>query len=304
MTQVFSQATLAEHFEFQLQLARHSGPLASEMLQFFGFADVELAMKTLRLPVYELPNVHRALRQFRHWRLEFCGGETHAFGKPLWAPAYRRVQTRPGKYSSYLISGSQFYRLPDGSGRVILFEEEHSPPEVQCTLIGPREESNELRGEIAAVVRWGKRHHSLRGQTLRGDGTLLKRGPRVTWEDVALDPAVRESLEENTLGILRRRRLFKANGIPQKRGVLLYGPPGTGKTMIGKALADSLSGTFVWATAADVKSSEAVRTIFDLARKLRPTIVFLEDLDMFAGERGGCSASCSRRWTDWKTTTA
>ena len=118
---------------------------------------------------------------------------------------------------------------------------------------------------------------------------MLKRGPRVTWDDVALDPAVRAALEENTFGILRRRKLFQVNGIPQKRGVLLYGPPGTGKTMIGKALADSHAGTFLWATAADVKSSEAVRTIFGLARKLRPTIVFLEDLDMFASERGGCT---------------
>jgi hypothetical protein len=290
MMRGFSRATLAEHFEFHSRLARQGGPLATEMLKFFGCEDVALAMRELRVPAYELPNVHRALRrQFRHWRLEFCGGEAHAYSKPIWAPLYRRVQVRPGKFRSYLASGSQFYRLPGGGSRVLLFEEECCPPEAVCTLVGPREEAAQLRREMGAIASWGKRHHYLRRQTLRGDGTLLKRGPRVTWEDVALAPQVRAALEANTFGILGRRKLFKTNGIPQKRGVLLYGPPGTGKTMIGKVLADMHRGTFVWATAADVKTCDSVRTIFTMARKLRPTIVFLEDLDMFASERGGAT---------------
>lgn len=290
LSQSHSQATLAEHLEYALLLERHKGPLTGEVLKFFGVRDFELAMKQMRFADYELPNIHRALaRHFRHWRLEFAGGETWSLSKGLWAPIYRRVEVRPGKFGNYLLAGSLFYRLAGGSKRVLLFEEDYDPPIVECTLIGLREEAGEMRREAAALARWMKRHHYLRRQAVRADATLLRKRQRVSWDEVALEPAVRAAIEENTLGILRRRALFKRNGIPQKRGLLLHGPPGTGKTMVGKALADSGCATFVWATAADVTCTKSLRRLFQLARKLKPAIVFLEDLDLYAGERGGAS---------------
>ena len=85
--------------------------------------------------------------------------------------------------------------------------------------------------------------------------------------------------------MLAQRELFRQNGIPQRRGILLYGPPGTGKTMVGKVLAGLGVASLIWATAADFSSVEAVRRVFKLARQLKPTILFLEDLDLYAGER-------------------
>jgi hypothetical protein len=71
------------------------------------------------------------------------------------------------------------------------------------------------------------KHHYLKRQVIRGDGKLIGKAERIGWDDVALPAEVREGLERNIVDVLRRRRVFRQNGIPQKRGVLLHGPPGT-----------------------------------------------------------------------------
>ncbi len=212
--------------------------------------------------------------------------------KAVRAPVERRFEIRPGRFASYPVEGSHFFRLPDGSKRGIVFDCEYieDQPVLEATFIAPRQCKQQLAREVSAVVRYGKRHCYLRGQAIRADATLLPRKGRVDWHGLALAPQVRASLEANIVALLQQRKLYQSNGLPQKRGILLYGPPGTGKTMIGKALAGLTSATFIWVTAADLYSVNATRHVFALARKLKPTILFLEDLDLYAGDR---SHSCS-----------
>ncbi|HVC93954.1 MAG TPA: ATP-binding protein [Pirellulales bacterium] len=97
-------------------------------------------------------------------------------------------------------------------------------------------------------------------------------------------------MERNTIDIFRRRDAFRRDGVPLKRGIILHGPPGTGKTLIGKIIAGLRIATFVYITAGDVDSPEAVRKTFEMARKLAPSIVLMEDIDLDADERSGhCS---------------
>ena len=55
--------------------------------------------------------------------------------------------------------------------------------------------------------------------------------------------------------------------------------------MIGKVLASQGLATFIYATAADCESLPSMRHLFQLARRLHPTILFLEDLDLFGADR-------------------
>src|SRR5690606_28872737 len=74
-------------------------------------------------------------------------------------------------------------------------------------------------------------------------------------------------------------------GVRQRAGLILAGPPGTGKSSIGRELAESLATSFLWVTPGELTSGKAVHELYELARWLAPTLVFLEDLDLVAESR-------------------
>lgn len=81
-------------------------------------------------------------------------------------------------------------------------------------------------------------------------------------------------------------------GITPPRGVLLYGPPGCSKTMIAKAVATESHFNFISVKGPELfnkyvgESERAVRETFVRARNVSPCVVFFDELDGIAGERG------------------
>ncbi|HQU47132.1 MAG TPA: ATP-binding protein, partial [Pirellulales bacterium] len=225
---------------------------------------------------------------FPDWQLAVEGGPPDARMQPVWMPETTRMLVAPGKWAEFVQEATRFYRLPEGDRRVLALGGCHAFGKggFSVQLIGPRSRQARLGEEWAALLERMKRPHYLQGQVLTPDAAILDAFQPCTWRDVALEPGVRETIERNTVEVLRRREAFQRHGVPLKRGILLYGQPGTGKTMIAKVLAGLNLATFIYATAADMCGLAGVRDVFELARKLAPTIVFFEDLDLFAHERG------------------
>lgn len=77
------------------------------------------------------------------------------------------------------------------------------------------------------------------------------------------------------------------------RGILLYGPPGTGKTMLARALAKEMSGTFIQISIEDLftkyigDSEKLGAAVFSLAEKLAPCVVFIDEIDSLLSSRTG-----------------
>ena len=85
-------------------------------------------------------------------------------------------------------------------------------------------------------------------------------------------------------------------GIDPPTGLLLAGPPGTGKTTVAKVLAAQARCSFYPVTAADLmsmwvgESEQKVRRLFERARENQPSIVFIDEIDAIASERGSFGA--------------
>lgn len=75
-------------------------------------------------------------------------------------------------------------------------------------------------------------------------------------------------------------------------GILLYGPPGCSKTMIAKALATESGLNFIAVKGPELFSKyvgdteKAIREIFRKARLSSPSIIFFDEIDAMATQRG------------------
>lgn len=74
-------------------------------------------------------------------------------------------------------------------------------------------------------------------------------------------------------------------------GAILYGPPGTGKSLLAKGMAKQSGFTMLAVSTAELwqkchgEDEKVIRTVFSLARKLYPSIVFIDEADAMLGAR-------------------
>ncbi|XP_061441113.1 ATPase family gene 2 protein homolog A isoform X4 [Rhineura floridana] len=121
--------------------------------------------------------------------------------------------------------------------------------------------------------------------------------PKVSWSDIGGLEDVKLKLKQAVEWPLKHPESFLRMGIQPPKGVLLYGPPGCSKTMIAKALAHESGLNFLAVKGPELmnkyvgESERAVREIFRKARAVSPSILFFDEIDALAVERGSCSSS-------------
>ncbi|XP_038164476.1 ATPase family protein 2 homolog [Cyprinodon tularosa] len=120
---------------------------------------------------------------------------------------------------------------------------------------------------------------------------------QVRWSDVGGMAEVKLKLKQAVEWPLRHPEAFTRMGIQPPKGVLLYGPPGCSKTMIAKALANESGLNFLAIKGPELlskyvgESERAVREVFRKARAVAPSIVFFDEIDALASERGSSAGS-------------
>ncbi|RDI72758.1 CDC48 family AAA ATPase [Halopelagius longus] len=116
--------------------------------------------------------------------------------------------------------------------------------------------------------------------------------PDVTWEDVGGLEDTKERLRETIQWPLEYPEVFEAMDMQSAKGVMLYGPPGTGKTLLAKAVANEADSNFISVKGPELlnkfvgESEKGVREVFSKARENAPTVVFFDEIDSIATERG------------------
>mgnify|MGYP002579564764 CR=1 FL=1 len=114
---------------------------------------------------------------------------------------------------------------------------------------------------------------------------------QITLKDVAGLKEEKEELEE-IVEFLKNPGKFTKVGARVPKGVLLEGPPGTGKTMLAKAIAGEANVPFFSISGSDFVEmfvgvgASRVRDLFENAKKNHPCIIFIDEIDAVARQRG------------------
>ena len=136
-------------------------------------------------------------------------------------------------------------------------------------------------GQGGGVMGVGKSKAKVYGQKETG----------VTFRDVAGQDEAKESLQE-VVGFLENPQKYVKIGAKLPKGALLVGPPGTGKTLLAKAVAGEAHAPFFSISGSDFVEmfvgvgASRVRDLFEEAKKSAPCIIFIDEIDAVARQRG------------------
>ena len=113
----------------------------------------------------------------------------------------------------------------------------------------------------------------------------------VTFKDVAGLKEEKEELEE-IVDFLKNPERYTRLGAHIPKGVMLAGPPGTGKTLLAKAVAGEAGVPFFSISGSDFVEmfvgvgAARVRDMFTEAKNNAPCIIFIDEIDAVARQRG------------------
>jgi len=291
-------------------LSDEAGPSAAgrSVMAHLGCELADVVPVTERFKLWEHVNVQRGVDAYLavHGGGEGWIGLASGFHRPhenmlslinsssssrVSAANYGTAPIGPDEQTEVVVLGLMLTAAPDGTPVVIGIraEQDFSPVYTGLELLAAdRAAAIATRDEIDRLIRV---NNVFRGQVLSFSESehygnelvsFLPR-PEVTAEDVILPDGVLATIEGHVVGVADWSQDLLSAGQHLKRGLLLYGPPGTGKTHTVRYLmrrqADS---TVILLTGTSIRFIDRAAA---LARRLQPSIVVLEDVDLVGMDR-------------------
>jgi DNA polymerase III delta prime subunit len=305
--------SLTKLFETASRTLAESGPneLVQRVTAHLGCDISEVVPVTERFPVWEHVNVQRGVEAY----LATQGSDGSWFGvssvmrRPhedlmslitapgpgggarLGAASLGTAPIGPDENTEVIRLGLIAATAPGGAPVVIAIRsmQEFGPPFCFLDVLAADQQAAiAARDEIDRLIR---AHDVFRGQVLSFSQSehhgnelvsFLPR-PSVTARDIVLPDGLLDAIERHIVGIADWSRDLLSAGQHLKRGLLLHGPPGTGKTHTVRYLTGRLTGsTVILLTGTSIRFIEQAAA---LARRLQPSVVVLEDVDLVGMDR-------------------
>jgi len=293
-----------------LEEQRGEGESVKELLTAHLGPDAgDLPVLTEELDGWELPNLQLALEAAFRERgrsariVGLAGGAVHYHGLSLgdlisgagWTPAlaapqYVNAPVGPGRSLACLAFALVLVTSPDGP-LVLFVKREHTPMgQAQLAVEAVAQAEDHAGRFLAELRRLMEEHDVYRGQVLTvktdphgGARIVFVERPRMDAGELVLPSGVLDAVERHVVAPTRHRAALQRAGRHLSRGLLLWGPPGTGKTHTVRYLTSLMDDATVVILSGG--SLGMVGAFAGLAKRLAPSLVVLEDVDLVAQER-------------------
>ena len=228
------------------------------------------------------------MKQFKKAKLEYekakeSGNTTLARKKALECSKLLKELAKYDSYNakSYLEKAKKWQLVAENIDEI--FEPKSKPKPTKKPTSSKQKQSEENEDEIDKFKNYVKNN-------------LIQKSS-VKWDNIGgLEEVKRLMMETIVISALQ-----KPKSIQPWKGVLLFGPPGTGKTLLAAACAGSLDATFFNVKASSVtskyfgESSKIITALYEVARELSPSIVFIDEIDALTTKRSDGVSEASRR---------
>ena len=91
------------------------------------------------------------------------------------------------------------------------------------------------------------------------------------------------------ISLFKNYNEYKQKGAYLSKGLILSGDPGVGKTLFAKVLADEINASFIILDGADLNGilgSMRIKKAFKKASRKSPSMIFIDELNLFVGDDG------------------
>ena len=221
---------------------------------------------------------------------EFIAGGQLGHHFHLGPAQYVNVPVGPGRTLACLELAVFLVSMPEGSLCMLLnrSEDHHGGPPLSVQAAsGVDGLAQRFLGELRRMM---DEHDVYRGQVIsvehsvhgRSEIVFLER-PEMSRSDLILPEGAIDRIEAHILGPTEHRQQLVESGRHLARGMLLWGPPGTGKTHTVRYLTGRLTGVTIVLLSGGSLGSVGAFSV--LARRLAPSVIVLEDVDLVAQER-------------------
>ncbi|KAK2077572.1 hypothetical protein QBZ16_004417 [Prototheca wickerhamii] len=182
-------------------------------------------------------------------------------------------------------------RVAAGRGRGVRL----APTPSSSSLAAAEPQKKTPKQRLVTRVTLADLEEALRGLTPAaywGAGAPAKSARTAGWEDVGGMDEVREALHESLELPIRHAGILAAAPLRLRTGVLLYGPPGCGKTHVVSCAVAAAGVRCITVRGPELlnkyigASEAAVRDVFARATAAAPSVLFFDEFDAIAPQRG------------------